>query len=230
MTKISKLVFAIFLVLTCKIYAQEFDNSEVIPLGIEPIKIISSSEVLLSIGNIQRIKTGENGDSILNIEFFDMDPYEYFPIIKIQGIPFKLTQRGQSLIFTWQNANYTLTWLSTSDEVSLVSSQPFGERTFSPKAKQVKTKLIFKGLSIESERLSGETARLDITGVILGNEGEMAKFSIKTYSDTRNMENYQNENNLVAPGIEAQIEKGINGEVLFIFTKNEKGAIDVYYR
>lgn len=229
MTKLFKHLFIFVFVLSCNAYAQEFVE-EAVGQGIEPIRIISSREVILSVGNIQRIKTGENGDSILNIEFFQLDPVEKFPIVKIQGIPFKITQRDENIKFTWQNANYTLVWMETGDKVSLISSEPFGERTFSAKAKQVKSELIYKGLSIETKRLSGEVARLDITGVRSNKDGEMEKFSLKTFSDTRNMDNYQNENDLVAPRVKEQIEKGINGEVLFIFAADEKGEIYVYYR
>ncbi|PCI25255.1 MAG: hypothetical protein COB67_10955 [SAR324 cluster bacterium] len=197
---------------------------------IDSIKIVNARKVILSPGNIQRIKTGEEGETILGIEFEHLDPMGDFPVVRIQGIPFKLTKRGESIKFTWQQASYELVWLPQGDKVSLLSSEPFGERTFSPKAQQVKRELLYKGLAVETKRMNGVHAKMEVTGIVKNREGKMEKFSVRTFSNKARVKSYQNENNIIAPAFQDQYEKGVNGEVLFIFSTNKQGQIYVYYR
>ena len=191
---------------------------------------VSPKKVIMLPGSIQRIKTGKDGKTILNIEFEKMHPKGKFPVIRIQEIPFKLKERGNSIEFTWRQAAYELTWLKEGEKVSLLSSEPFGEKTFSTKAKQVKHKLIRPGLIVETKRADGVTSKLEVTSVVKGSNGSMEKFSVRTFADKKVSNSYHTENNILRPEFHKQYEKGVNGEILYIFTSNKKGEIFVYYR
>ena len=191
---------------------------------------VSPKKVILVPGSIQRIKTGKKGDDILAIEFEKMHPKGKFPIIRIQGIPFKLPKRGHSIEFTWKTAGYELMWLKEGEKVSLLSSKPFGEKTFSTKAKKVKSALIRTGLIVETKRSNGIKSKLEVTNVVKDSDGKMEKFSVRTHGDAKKAGEYHTENNIPRPKFHKQYEKGVNGEILYIFTSNEKGQVYVYYR
>ena len=153
-----------------------------------------------------------------------------FPIVRIQGIPFKITKPENNLEFTWQKAGYELTWLPFSQKVALVSSEPFLKKSFSLQDKNVKSKLIHKGLTIQSKRRDGIISELQVVDVVKNSKGGMDKFSVRTFANKTIPSEYHNENNILAPEYHKQYEKAINGEVLFVFTSDDKGKIYVYYR
>lgn len=188
---------------------------------------VSAKKVILVPGSRQQITSGEK---TLTIEFSNMHKTGNFPIIRIQSIPFKLTKPGDNLEFTWQQAGYELMWLPNSQKVSLASSAPFAQQTFSVKDKDVKNDIIYKGLIVETKRKNGLISKLEVVDLEKDAKGQMQKFSVKTYADKQDSSEYHNENNIMAPEYHKQYEKGINDEILFVFTSDEKGQIHVYYR
>lgn len=191
------------------------------------IEYVSPKKVLLSPGSIQYVTSGKK---TLRIEYEKLHKTGKFPIIRIQDIPFKLTKRGDDLEFTWQTAGYEITWLNKSDKVSLKSSKQFNKKTFSVKNKNVKNNLIREGLIVKTKRRNGVMSKLEIVTVEMGADGKMKKFSVRSYADKDNVSEFQNENNIMAPEFYKQYEKGVNDEVLYIFTSDENGQIFVYYR
>jgi hypothetical protein len=184
-------------------------------------------KVILIPGSMQEVKSNRKN---LVIEFEKMHKTGKFPIVRIQGIQFKLTKPNNKLEFTWQKAGYELTWLPFSEKVALVSSEPMFKKSFSLQDENVKSKLIRPGLTVESKRRDGVMAKLQVVDVIKDANGQMEKFSVRTFADKSVASQYHTENNIMAPEFHKQYEKGINGEVLFVFTSDEKGKIYVYYR
>jgi len=179
-------------------------------------------------GGVQKINKGK---ASLVIEYEKLHKTKKFPIIRIQGIPFKLRKKGNNLVFTWQQAGYEVIWAKGGQEVILMSSDPFKKRkTFSVKNKDVKNSIIYKGLTVETKRRDGSMSKMEIVDVIKDSKGNMEKFSVRTFANKANPAEFQNENNILAPEFHKQYEKGINDEVLYIFTSNKKGEIFVYYR
>lgn len=192
----------------------------------EPI-YVSPKKVILISGSMQEIVRNKKQ---LIIEFEKMHKTGNFPVVRIQGIPFKLTKPNNNLEFTWQKAGYDLTWLPFSQKVALVSSEPFFKKSFSLEDKNVNNKLIHAGLTVESKRRDGVMAKLQVVNVKTNAKGQMEKFSLRTFADKTIPSEYHNENNILAPEFHKQYEKGINGEVLFVFTSDDKGKIYVYFR
>ena len=184
-------------------------------------------KVILVPGSMQEVTTNRKN---LVVEFEKMHKTGKFPIVRIQGIAFKLTKPNTKLEFTWQKAGYELTWLPFSDKVAMVSSEPLFKKSFSLQDENVKSKLIHPGLSVESKRRDGVVAKLQIVDVLKNAKGQMEKFSVRTFANKTVPSEYHNENNILAPEYHKQYEKGINGEVLFVFTSDDKGKIFVYYR
>jgi len=211
-----------------------FAKSKVEKLNLKPVEkssvnveYISPKKALLSPGSVQYITSGHK---TLRIEYEKLHKTGKFPIVKIQDIPFKLTQRGNKLEFTWHTAGYEITWMKKSDKVSLKSSNQFNKKTFSVKNKNVKNNLIRNGLVVETKRRDGVVSKLEIVNVEIGKDGKMKKFSVRSYANKEKVDEFQNENNVMAPEFYKQYEKGVNDEVLYIFTSDENGQIFVYYR
>ena len=201
------------------------DKKAAKPLA-EPI-YETPKKVILVPGSMQEVKSNRKN---LVIEFEKMHKTGKFPIVRIQGIPFKLTKPNNKLEFTWQKAGYELTWLPFSEKVALVSSEPLFKKSFSLQDENVKSKLIHPGLAVESKRRDGQMAKLQVVDVLKNSQGQMEKFSVRTFADKNVPTQYHTENNILAPEFHKQYEKGINGEVLFVFTSDDKGKIYVYYR
>ena len=189
-------------------------------------QVINSKKVLLSPGAVQRI--GKKGNN-LEIEFEKMHPSGKFPVIRIQGIPFKVTNREEKISFSWNKAGYDIFWLKKGDQVALLSSENFAEAKLTPKSSQAKHKIIKKGLVVTTKRKNGKIAKLKVTDVQKDRKGRMKKFSTETYAEQTG-KNYQSEQNIMAPEVEKQYEKSVNGEILYIFTSNKRGQIYVYYK
>ncbi len=178
-------------------------------------------------GSVQQVKKGK---ASLVIKYEKLHKTKKFPIIRIQGIPFKLRKKGDNLVFTWQQAGYEVVWAKGDKEVILMSSDPFKRKSFSVKNKDVKNSIIYKGLVVETKRRDGVMSKLEVVDVIKDSSGNMEKFSVRTYANKANPAEFHNENNILSPEFHKQYEKGINDEVLYIFTSNKKGEIFVYYR
>ncbi len=178
-------------------------------------------------GSIQKI---EKGKASLMIEFERLHQTKKFPIIRIQGIPFKLRKKGDNLVFTWQQVGYEVVWAKGGREVILMSSEEFKRKSFSVKNKDVRNSIIYKGLVVETKRRDGSTSKLEVVDVVKDTNGHMQKFSVRTFANKDNPTEFQNENNILAPEFHKQYEKGVNDEVLYIFTSNKKGEIFIYYR
>lgn len=191
------------------------------------VKYLSPKKAILSQGSIQAITSGKK---TLTIEYRELHKTGKFPVVRIQGIPFKLTQEGENLEFTWATAGYDLRWIPKTHDVSLISSKPFNEKSFDLQSEKTKHQVIYKGLSIETPKSDKTISMLEVTNVMLGEDGKVAQFSIKTFGDKTALSNYQVENNILAPEYHKQYEKGVNDEILYIFTSNEKGEVLVYYR
>ncbi|MBU2643784.1 hypothetical protein KKI24_03690 [bacterium] len=204
------------------------DKPQVNP-GNESVNItyVSPKKVIMVPGSKQTIR--KDKDSLV-IEYEKRHKTENFPIIRIQEIPFKLTEKGDKLEFTWQRAGYEVIWSKGDDEVILMSSEAFQRESFSVKNKDVKSSIIYKGLVVETKRREGIVSKLEVVDVIRDATGNMEKFSVRTYADKGNTTEFQNENNILRPEFHKQYEKGVNDEVLYIFTSNKKGEIFVYYR
>ncbi|MCP4749726.1 MAG: hypothetical protein GY866_02430 [Proteobacteria bacterium] len=191
------------------------------------VDYVSSKKAILVPGSIQKIVSGKK---TLVIEYEKMHKTGKFPIVRIQDIPFKLRKSGKNLEFTWQKVGYELVWLSKGDKVSLASSEAFNRKSFSVKNKNIKNTVISKGLTVETKRSDGVVSILKVVDIVKDSSGKMKKFSVKTYGDKNNPNEFHSENNIMAPEYYKQYEKGINDEVLYIFTSNENGQIFVYYR
>ncbi|MBT3226788.1 MAG: hypothetical protein HN580_06955 [Deltaproteobacteria bacterium] len=191
------------------------------------VTYVSPKKVILVPGSIQKIKKGK---ASLMIEYKELHKTKKFPIIRIQGIPFKLRKKGDNLVFTWQQAGYEVVWVKGDKEVILMSSEPFKRKSFSVKNKDVKNSVIYKGLVVETKRRDGVISKLEVADVVKDASGNMEKFSVRTFANKDNPAEFHNENNILAPEFHKQYEKGINDEVLYIFTSNKKGEIFVYYR
>ena len=193
--------------------------------GNEP-RFVSNKKVILTPGAMQRVKTK---NAQLEIEYERIHPKGKFPEIRIQGIPFKMSKRGEKLEFTWNKAAYELQWLPKGNEVQLVSSKAFAEGgKLTTKSKEAKHALIKKGLIVKTKRKDGKMSKLEVTDV-QKSKGRMTKFSTRTYADEASP-NYQQENNIMSPQTFKQYEKGVNGEILYVFTSNRQGQVFVYYR
>ncbi len=191
------------------------------------ITYVSPKKVIMVPGSIQKIKKGK---ASLVIKYEKLHKTKKFPIIRIQGIPFKLRKKGDNLVFTWQQAGYEVVWAKGDKEVILMSSNPFKRKSFSVKNKDVKNSIIYKGLIVETKRRDGVMSKLEVVDVTKDPTGNMEKFSVRTFANKDNPAEFHNENNILSPDFHKQYEKGINDEVLFIFTSNKKGEIFVYYR
>ena len=191
------------------------------------VTYVSPKKVIMVPGSVQKIKKGK--DSLV-IKYEKLHQTKKFPIIRIQGIPFKLRKKGDNLVFTWQQAGYEVVWAKGNKEVILMSSDPFKRKSFSVKNKDVKNSIIYKGLVVETKRRDGVLSKLEVVDVIKDSSGNMEKFSVRTFANKDNPAEFHNENNILSPEFHKQYEKGINDEVLFIFTSNKKGEIFVYYR
>ena len=189
-------------------------------------KVIHAKKVILSPGAVQRI--GKKGNN-LEIDYERLHPSGKFPVVRIQGLPFKMTKRGEKLSFSWNKAGYELFWLKEGNEVALLSSAPFAEAKLNAKSASAKHLLIKKGLIVKAKRKDGKFAKLKVTNVVKDNKGRMQKFSTETHGDEKGM-NSQSEQNIMAPEVGKQYEKAVNGEILYIFTSNKNGQIFVYYR
>ncbi len=191
------------------------------------VTYVSPKKVIMVPGSRQTIRKGK---SSLMIEYEKMHKTKKFPIIRIQKIPFKLREKGDRLEFTWQQAGYEVLWAKGEKEVLLMSSEAFKKQSFAVKDKNVKNSIIYKGLVVETKRRDGTMSKLEVVDVIKDSNGGMEKFSVRTFANRDNPSEFHNENNILAPEFHKQYEKGINDEVLFIFTSNKKGEIFVYYR
>ncbi|MDH5559233.1 MAG: hypothetical protein OEY59_00085 [Deltaproteobacteria bacterium] len=187
----------------------------------------SPKKAILTPGSIQTITSK---DTNLTIEFQEMHKTGNFPVIKIQSLPFKLTSTEDSIKFTWKGVGYELKWLPEGKKVALLSSEPFAEKTFTTKTRKVNHQVIKKGLIVETKRRDGVLSSLEVTGIDRDEQGKVKSFSVLTYSDKTKESEYHNENHITAPELYQQYEKAVNGEVLFIFTTNPKGLVEVYYR
>lgn len=191
------------------------------------VTYVTPKKVIMVPGSRQTIRKGK---SSLKIEYEGLHKTEKFPIVRIQSLPFKLRKKGDRLEFTWQQAGYEVIWAKGGKEVVLMSSEPFKKKSFSVKNKNVKNSIIYKGLIVETKRRDGKMAKLEVVDIIKDSKGGMEKFSVRTFANRENSSEFHNENNILAPEYHKQYEKGINDEVLFIFTSNKKGEIFVYYR
>ena len=191
------------------------------------VKYVSPKKAILSQGSIQSITSGKK---TLTIEYREMHKTGKFPVVRIQGIPFKLTQEGENLEFTWATAGYNLRWIPKTNDVSLISSKPFNEKSFDLQSEKTKHKVIYRGLIIETPKRDNTVSTLEVTDVKMSSDGKVEQFSVKTFGDKTALSNYQVENNILAPEYHKQYEKGVNDEILYIFTSNEKGEVIVYYR
>ncbi|MDT8446494.1 MAG: hypothetical protein RRB13_06305 [bacterium] len=178
----------------------------------------------------QSFKQVTSGKDTLTIEYEKLHPTDKYPIVRIQGIQFNVRTQGETIEWTWQGAGYMMVWpKNEAEKVTLMSSEPFDKQAFTPEKKDAKHALIKEGLKVQTKRQDGTVAMLEITAVE-EQGGKMTKFSARTFSDEKQADQFQNENNIPAPPVHKQYEKGVNGEVLFIFTSNDKGQIFVYWR
>jgi len=191
------------------------------------VTYVNPKKVVLVPGSRQTIRKGK---SELTIVYEELHKTGKFPIVSLQGIPFKLQNKGERLAFTWQQAGYEVIWATEGGQVLLMSSEAFQKESFSVKNKDVKNSIIYKGLVVETKRRDGVMSKLEVVDIIRDGQGRMEKFSVRTFADRANPAEFHNENNILAPEYHKQYEKGINDEVLFIFTSNKKGEIFVYYR
>ncbi|NQU64753.1 MAG: hypothetical protein HQ517_10815 [SAR324 cluster bacterium] len=191
------------------------------------ITYVSPKKVIMVPGSLQKISKGKES---LIIEYEKLHKTGNFPIIRIQGVPFKLREKGDNLVFTWHQVGYEVVWAKSGEEVILMSSEEFKRKTFSVKNKDVRNSVIFKGLVVETKRSDGSVSKLEVVDVVQSPNGKMEKFSVRTYANKDNPAEFQNENNILSPEFHKQYEKGINDEVLYIFTSNNKGEVFVYYR
>ena len=189
-------------------------------------EVIHAKKVILSPGAVQRI--GKKGNN-LEIDYERIHPSGNFPVVRIQGIPFKMTKRGEKIAFSWNKAGYELFWLKKGNKVALLSSAPFAEAKLKATSASAKHKLIKKGLVVTTKRKNGKISKLIVTNVIKNKRGKMVKFSTETHGDSSNNQ-YQGEQNIMAPEVGKQYEKAVNGEILYIFTSNKNGQIFVYFR
>ncbi|MDX2471961.1 MAG: hypothetical protein QNL04_15430 [SAR324 cluster bacterium] len=189
-------------------------------------EVINPKKVLLAPGAVQRI--GKKGNN-LEIEYEKMHPSGNFPVVRIQGIPFKMTNREEKLSFSWNKAGYDLFWLKKGNQVALLSSADFAEDKLTAKSTAAKHQVIKKGLVVTTKRKNGKTSKLKVTDVQKDKKGRMKKFSTETYAEKAGKD-YQSEQNIMAPEVEKQYEKSVNGEILYIFTSNKNGQIYVYYK
>ena len=188
---------------------------------------VTPKKVIMVPGSRQTIKKGK---STLMVEYERLHKTKKFPIIRVQGIPFKLREKGNRLEFTWQQAGYEVLWAKGDKGVFLMSSEAFKKKSFSVKNKDVKNSIIYKGLVVETKRRDGVMSKLEVVDIIKDSAGKMEKFSVRTFANRDNPAEFHNENNILSPEFHKQYEKGINDEVLYIFTSNKKGEIFVYYR
>lgn len=191
------------------------------------VKYLSPKKAILTPGSLQSITSGKK---TLTIEYRELHKTGQFPVVRIQGIPFKLTREGENLEFTWAAAGYDLKWKPQSIEVILTSSEPFNDKSFDLKAATTKHQVIYKGLIVETKRGDNTISMLEVTNMIAGSDGKMKQFSVKTWGDKSAASNFQIENNILAPEFHKQYEKGVNDEILYVFTTNERGEVVVYYR
>jgi hypothetical protein len=231
-----RVILAIFLALMLGVpagYAQKkvSQTAKTVPAnpGNESHKVtyVSPKKVMMVPGSYQTIRKGK---SSLKIEYERMHKTGKFPIVRIQKIPFKLRKKGDRLEFTWQQAGYEVLWAKGGKEIILMSSDAFKKQSFSVKNKNVKNSIIYKGLMVETKRRDGAMSKLEVVDIVKDSTGRMEKFSVRTFADKKNPSQFHNENNILSPEFHKQYEKGINDEVLYIFTSNKKGEIFVYYR
>lgn len=191
------------------------------------VTYLSPKKAILRPGSLQSIVSGKQ---VLTIEYRQMHKTGKFPVVRIQGIPFKLTEEGENLEFTWATVGYDLKWIPKTNHVALISSKPFNEKSFDLKAASTLHKVIHKGLIIETKRENKTVSMLEVTDVTLEADGKMKQFSVKTWGDKTAVTNFQIENNILRPEFHKQYEKGVNNEILYVFTSNERGEVVVYYR
>jgi hypothetical protein len=191
------------------------------------VTYVNPKRVSLEPGSVQVIKVGQDR---LVIEYESMHKTGNFPIIRIQGIPFKLRKAGDAIAFFWRQETYELVWSPNTEKVALLSSEAFATESFSVSSKDVKNSIIYQGLTVETKRRDGVVSKLEVVDVQKDAHGKMEKFSVRTFADKTNTLDFHNENNILAPEFHRQYEKGINDEVLYIFTTDAEGQIFVYYR
>ena len=178
----------------------------------------------------QSFKQVTSGKDTLTIEYEKLHPKGKYPIVRIQGIQFNIRQQAETIEFTWHGAGYMMVWpKGETEKVALMSSTPFDSAAFSPEKKNVQHALIKEGLTVSTKRQDGKTAKLEVTAIEKDGK-KIQKFSIRTFADQTIATEFQNENHTVAPEVNKQYEKGVNGEVLFIFTSDAKGKVYVYWR
>jgi len=231
-----RVILAIFLILMLGVpagYAQKkaSQTAKLAPanLGNEArnVTYVSPKKVTMVPGSYQTIRKGK---ASLKIEYERIHKTGKFPIVRIQSIPFNLRKKGDRLEFTWKQAGYEVLWAKGGKEIILMSSDAFKKQSFSVKNKNVKNSIIYKGLMVETKRRDGAISKLEIVDIVRDSKGGMEKFSVRTFADKKNPSEFHNENNILSPEFHKQYEKGINDEVLYIFTSNKKGEIFVYYR
>ncbi|OGG94119.1 MAG: hypothetical protein A2508_00510 [Candidatus Lambdaproteobacteria bacterium RIFOXYD12_FULL_49_8] len=189
--------------------------------------VVNPKKVFLVPNSFKQIT---NGKDTLTVEYESLHKTGKYPQVRIQGIQFNLRKQDDQVDFTWHGSGFQLVWPKNEPEkVALTSSEPFDTQAFSPEKPNAQHALIKEGLEVKSKRQDGKTAKLEVTGVE-EKDGKMAKFSVRTFSDEAEDDKFQNENHIPAPEEKTQFEKGVNGEVLFIFTSNAKGQIFVYWR
>jgi len=178
----------------------------------------------------QSFKQVTKGKDTLTIEYERLHPKEKYPMVRIQGIQFNIRQQNESMEFTWHGAGYMMVWpKGETEKVALMSSAPFDSSAFSPEKKNVHHAKLKRGLIVSAKRQDGKKSKVEVTDIEMAG-GKMHKFSIRTFADEKVPTEFQNENHTPAPEQQKQYEKGINGEVLFIFTTDAKGQIYVYWR
>ncbi len=191
------------------------------------VTYVSPKKIIMVPGSYQTIRKGK---ASLKVKYERIHKTGKFPIVRIQSIPFKLRKKGDRLEFTWQQAGYEVLWAKGGKEIILMSSEAFKKQSFSVKNKNVKNSIIYKGLMVETKRRDGAMSKLEVVDIVKDSTGRMEKFSVRTFADKKNPSQFHNENNILSPEFHKQYEKGINDEVLYIFTSNKKGEIFVYYR
>jgi len=178
----------------------------------------------------QSFKQVTKGKDTLTIEYERLHPKDHYPIVRIQGIQFNIREPNETMEFTWHGAGYMMVWpKGEKEKVAFMSSVPFDSAAFSPDKKDVHHALLKKGLIVTAKRQDGKKAKLEVTDLEMADK-KMNKFSIRTFADEKVPTVFQNENHTPAPEVDVQYEKGVNGEVLFIFTSDKKGQIFVYWR
>lgn len=226
-------VMMAFLLSLASVFGQDKATQQQKPAQPDPgnesvnITYVSPKKVIMVPGSRQTINKGKE---TLTVEYEKLHKTEKFPIVRIQDIPFKLRKKGDSLVFTWQTAGYEVVWVKDNKEVYLLSSQPFKKESFSVKNKDVKNSIIYEGLVVETKRKDGIMSKLEVVDITKDSQGRMEKFSVRTYANKDNPSEFHNENNILSPEYHKQYEKGINDEVLYIFTSNKEGEVFVYYR